>query len=94
ISELGGQNTSSEMASLKEHPEFWQGKRCAILTSASHLPRAMRLAESAGIRAMPIAADYRSSSGPLTLNHLLPEAHRLEKLQIILKEWIAMKIGR
>lgn len=94
ISELPGQNTSSEMASLKERPEYWQGKRCAILTSASHLPRAMKLAEKAGIRAMPIAADYRSDSGPLTINHFMPEAHRLEKIQIIFKEWIAMRISR
>ena len=94
ISELPGQNTSGEMAALKEHPEYWQGKRCAILTSASHLPRAMQLAERAGIRAMPIAADYRSGSGPLTVNHFLPEANRLEKIQIIFKEWIAMRISR
>ncbi len=94
ISELGGQNTSSEMASLKEHPEFWQGKRCAILTSANHLPRAMRLAESAGIRALPIAADYLSSSGPLTLNKFVPEAQELAKLQALIKEWIAMSISR
>ena len=94
IYELGGQNTSSEMASLKEHPEFWQGKSCAILTSASHLPRAMRLAESAGIRALPIAADYRSSSGPLTLNKFIPESQELAKLQALTKEWIAMSISR
>ncbi len=94
ISELAGQNTSSEMASLKNHPEYWQDKRCAILTSAFHLPRAMQLAAQAGIPATPIAADYRGGSGPLTVNQFIPEAEELMKLQYIIKEWIGMQIGR
>lgn len=94
ISELPGQNTSSEMASLKEHPEYWQDKRCAILTSAFHLPRAMRLAERAGVRASPIAADYRSDFSPLTVNDFLPVANGLVNLQMIFKEWIALRISR
>ncbi len=94
ISELPGQNTSSEMAALKEHPEYWQDKRCGIVTSAFHLPRAMKLAERAGVRALPIAADYRSPSGPWIVNHFLPEAEGLVRLQMIFKEWIAMRISR
>ncbi len=94
ISELPGQNTSSEMAAIKEHPEYWQGKRCGILTSAFHLPRAMKLAERAGVRASPIAADYRSSGGPWTVSLFLPEADGLVRLQMIFKEWIAMRISR
>ena len=53
IFELAGQNTSSEIASLKQHPEYWDGKRCAILTSAIHLPRAMQLASRAEIPVFP-----------------------------------------
>ena len=94
ISELPGQNTFSEMAALKEHTEYWQGKRCAILTSAFHLPRSMRLAERAGVRAWPIAADYRSDNGPLTVDDFLPNANGLVNLQMIFKEWIAMRISR
>ena len=94
ISELPAQNTSSEMASLKKHPEYWQDKRCAILTSAFHLPRAMKLAERAGVRASPIAADYQSGYGPLTINEFLPEASGLVNLQMVFKEWIAMRISR
>ncbi len=94
ISELAGQNTSSEIASLKSHPEYWQGKRCAILTSAIHMPRAMRLASRAGISALPIVADYRSGTGPLTCNQFLPDAEELLKLQFVIKEWIGMQVGR
>ena len=94
ISELPGENTSSEMAALKEHPEYWNNKRCGILTSAFHLPRAMSLAKRAGVRALPIAADYRSSRRPWTVNQFLPEAEGLVRLQMIFKEWIAMRISR
>ena len=94
IFEIPGQNTASEMAALKLHPEFWRNNRCAILTSAIHLPRAMQLARSAGITASPIAANYQSSDGPLTLNKFMPEAEELVKIQYIIKEWIAMRIGR
>ena len=94
IFEIPGQNTSSEMAALKEHPEFWKDKRCAILTSAFHLPRAMQLAKRAGVTAIPIAADYRASGSSVTLNQFMPEAEELLTLQHIIKEWIAMRIGR
>ncbi len=94
ISELPGQNTSSEMASLRARPQYWKDKRCAILTSASHLPRALQLARRAGISAMPIAADYRTGNGPLTINQFVPEAEELMKLQLIFKEWIGMQVGR
>ena len=94
ISELAGQNTFAEMASLKEHPEYWQGKRCGILTSAFHLPRAMKLAERVGVQAIPIAADHRTSTGPLTFNHFVPETDGLIRFQMIFKEWLAMRISR
>ena len=94
ISELPGQNTSSEMAALREHTEYWQDKRCAILTSAIHMPRAISLAKRAGVRVLPIAADYRTSTGPLTINQFFPEAESLGRLQTIFKEWIAMRIRR
>jgi uncharacterized SAM-binding protein YcdF (DUF218 family) len=94
ISELPGQNTSSEMAALREHTEYWQDKHCAILTSAIHMPRAISLAKRAGVRAVPIAADYRTSTGPLSINQFFPEAEKLELLHMIFKEWIAMRINR
>ncbi len=94
ITELAGQNTFAEMASLKEHPEYWQGKRCGILTSAFHLPRAMKLAERAGVQAIPIAADHRTSTGPVTFNQFVPETDSLVRFQMIFKEWLAMRISR
>ena len=94
ILELPGQNTSSEVAALREHTEYWQDKRCAILTSASHMPRALALARRAGVRVLPIAADYRTSTGPLTINEFFPDSGNLVRLQLIFKEWLAMRISR
>lgn len=94
IFELPGQNTWSEMAALKEHPEWWKGKRCGLLTSAFHMPRALKLAERAGVQVSPIGADYRAGKGPFIISDLVPDVGHLERLQIIIKEWIGMTVGR
>ena len=94
IFEVAGQNTFSELSSLRDHPEWWKDCRCGLLTSAFHLPRAMRLAEQAGVQVEPLAADYRSSSGPLIVQNFFPEVGELGKISMILKEWIAIRIRR
>ncbi len=94
IVDLPGENTTSEVRSLREHPELWRGKRCGILTSAFHLPRAMRIARREGLELVPIASDYQGSVGPITVTSLLPDARALGTLQSIWKEWIGISIGR
>ena len=94
IFEVAGQNTFSELSSLRDHPQWWKDSRCGLVTSAFHLPRAMKLAEQAGIKVEPLAADYRSSSGPLLVQNFFPEVSELERLSMILKEWIAIRIRR
>lgn len=94
IFEVAGQNTFSELASLREHPEWWKDCRCGLITSAFHLPRAMKLAAQAGVNVEPLAADYRSSSGPLLVQNFFPKVGELERLSMILKEWIAIRIRR
>ena len=94
IFELPGQNTSSEMAALKERPDWGKGKRCGLITSAFHMPRALKLAERAGVQVSPIGADYRAGRGPFMVKDLMPNIGELERLQLIIKEWIGMRIGR
>jgi len=94
IFEVAGQNTFTELSSLREHPEWWKGKRCGLVTSAFHLPRAMRLAEQAGVHVEPLAADYRSNESPLMVQNFFPDVGELEKLNVLLKEWIAIRIRR
>jgi uncharacterized SAM-binding protein YcdF (DUF218 family) len=94
VFELPGQNTYSEIAALKQHPEWWQEKRCGLLTSAFHMSRAMKLAEQAGVRVTPIPADFRAGYGPMTINALIPNAGELRRIQMLVTEWLAMHIGR
>jgi uncharacterized SAM-binding protein YcdF (DUF218 family) len=94
VSELQGQNTYSEIASLKKHPEWWQGKRCGLMTSAFHMPRTMTLAKQAGLTVEPVTADYQSGQGPLLVNSFMPDCSDLFRVQQITKEWIAMLIRR
>lgn len=96
IEKLGGENTFSEMKELAEHKEWWQDKRCAIVTSAFHMPRAMRLAKKMGIVADPIPAHFRSPSKnrPITFDDFLPKADNLSDVHDLFKEWIAGLVGR
>ena len=55
IVRLKGRNTFEEMESIAE--EFGD-RRVGILTSAWHLPRAMRLAESAGVHPVPVPSNF------------------------------------
>ncbi|XZE33069.1 YdcF family protein [Pirellulaceae bacterium SH501] len=93
---IGGQNTSAEMTELAEHSEWWRDKKCAILTSAMHLPRALQLAKARGITADGIASDYQASTlgEPLNIQDFIPNQGALKDLHLWFKEWIAMQIGR
>jgi uncharacterized SAM-binding protein YcdF (DUF218 family) len=94
ISELPGENTSAEMAALKSHPEWWENKRCGLLTSAFHMPRALKLAQAQGVNVIPVAADFRISPSPLLVKDFFPDARDLYRLEILMKEWLGMLIGR
>ena len=97
IEKLGGENTMTEMEELARHPEWWQDKRCAVITSAYHMPRAMRLAKKFGIRADPIPSHFRSSPSktrPITSQDFLPKADNLADFHDLFKEWMAGIVGR
>lgn len=94
IFELSGENTSKEMDSLAEHPEWWRDCKCGVVTSAFHMPRALRLAKQRGIQVIGIPADYRSAQGPFMITDLFPVARELHRFQILLKEWLAAILGR
>ncbi len=94
ILSIGGENTSSEMGELAKHPEWWEGKRCAVITSAMHLPRAMRLASSKGIEIDGIPSDYRGKLKPLTVYEFMPQQEILFNLHSCFREWLGMRLGR
>jgi uncharacterized SAM-binding protein YcdF (DUF218 family) len=94
IGSLRGMNTFQELQSLKEVFDEFQGGRVGILTSAMHLPRAMRLAKAQGIDVVPLAADHISSSQPLTYLDFIPSAGPLCLLAACQHEFMAWFVGR
>ena len=91
---LTGRTTTEEIASLKERPDLWEGKRCGLITSAMHLPRAMRLADRAGLEVIPIPANFRYPNDDFTPLSLIPEAGNLDILSAVGHEALGMLVGR
>lgn len=89
---LPGMNTYEEIQAVKGLPESVHSQRLAILTSALHLPRAMRLSKAAGLEPIPVAADYRVTSRP-RISHI-PTADNLLKVQAAQHEFMAYFLGR
>jgi uncharacterized SAM-binding protein YcdF (DUF218 family) len=96
IETIGGENTYSEMVELSQHQGWINGKRCGLVTSAMHMPRARTLSQRAGLELEPIAVDFGGgpTTHPITLSSFLPSAGSAHTLGLILKEWIAMSLGR
>ena len=91
---LTGINTSEEMKSLKANPDFWEDKRCGLITSAFHMPRAIRLAKAQGLDLIPVAADYRSNRNKFTILELMPSSQATSTIETAIKEYLAALIGR
>ncbi len=94
IEELDGSNTSEELRSVKERPDLWKGKRCGLVTSAFHMPRALSLAKKNGVDVLPIMADYRTSTVRFAFRDLIPGAHGASQSDMALREFLGMLIGR
>ncbi|MFN9720214.1 MAG: YdcF family protein [Planctomycetota bacterium] len=98
VETLGGRNTSEEMKALGER--FRDGKiRVGLLTSAWHLPRAMRLAERNGLYPIPLPADFRSSlaESPTVAKRIeccIPNGGAFSGTWSFAKEYLGMLIGR
>ena len=94
IEELSGSNTSEELRSLKARPDLWSGKRCGLLTSAFHMPRAIGLARKNGVDVLPILADYKIGDGPLGFRDFIPSARGAFLSDLAIREYLGTLIGR
>lgn len=100
ISTLPGKNTYEEIQNVKELLSEFEGQRVGLLTSASHLPRAIRLARRAGmddlvpIAAHHIAVHHTVSNQSYSISHFLPSAQNLEIMAVVQREWMGRLIGR
>ncbi len=95
----GGRNTSEEMRELGKRFSD-SSARIGLLTSAWHLPRAMRLAKTNGLQPVPLPADFRSAlkSGGMTtgqvVESMIPNGSAFGSTWSFAKEFLGMLIGR
>lgn len=95
ITTVGGPNTSAEMAELKKLLADSNGQRIGLLTSAYHLPRAMRLAKAAGLDVIPVAADhFCDPDEPLRFQMFVPSGEAIYTSTLAMKEYLAALVGR
>jgi len=95
VSTIGGANTYEEMQHLKEWIDQQPtGTQVGILTSAWHLPRAMRLAEARGIKAKPVPSDFKSYALAPSVGMVVPTSGCLFISTLGIKEYLARLVKR
>ena len=104
IYDVGGLNTKSEMASLslffKEPPAGWSAKmkssppRVGLVTSAFHMPRALRLAAEKDLEFVPLPCAFRGHGNSWTPRDLIPNVGAGKSFTIAFKETLGRLVGR
>lgn len=90
----GPQNTSQEIEAFATLARERGFKRLGLLTSASHLPRALRLCRVAGVEVTPIPADRRGGRLVLHPALLVPQPSAFRLVQLGLWELAGALVGR
>ncbi|WP_349922183.1 envelope biogenesis factor ElyC [Aeromonas veronii] len=82
-------DTHDEAVSIARH---LKGKRVALVSSATHLPRAMALYRAQGLDAVPAPTDYtaKQSQQPQPLYTYLPKGRYLMYSEAAIHEWIGV----
>jgi uncharacterized SAM-binding protein YcdF (DUF218 family) len=94
ITMIDGRNTAEEMRNLARLVRDAPPARVGLVTSAWHLPRAMRLAKGAGLAVYPVPARFESEElSPLPIC-LVPSPEGFRMTHIALKEGLAYLVDR
>lgn len=98
IEKLGGRTTSEEMALLGQRYGNSES-RVGVITSAWHLPRAMRLADRNGFHPQPLPADFltgppRSMTAGEVISACIPQGGSFMVVSRVAKEYLGMLAGR
>lgn len=89
-----GHNTFEEIQHLKKIMGQLAGPRIGLLTSGTHIARAVRLARAANVEVVPIAADVKSARKSFGFLDIFPRAHSLYRLSQCQHELMARVINR
>ncbi|MGJ7460572.1 ElyC/SanA/YdcF family protein [Halomonas sp. MA07-2] len=80
-------DTGQEAAAVRE--ALGEGARVLLVTSASHMPRAMRHFEAAGLAPLAAPTHYLANRGDgVGLRYLVPSASELRKTERAFYEWM------
>jgi uncharacterized SAM-binding protein YcdF (DUF218 family) len=90
----GPTSTREEIAVLAALADKEGYARFGLVTSAWHLPRAMRSAERLGMSAVPIPADFKSGPPMVTIVHLWPGIDGFAGVRTFAWERLGMAMGR
>lgn len=87
-------NTTQETRAYAEliRSEGWT--RVGLVTSAWHLPRALRLARQAGFDPVPLSADRRGRFRGWSPYWLIPQDHGFDRVHRASWEYLGMLVGR
>lgn len=72
----------------------WGVDRLLLVTSALHMPRAMRQFEAQGLVVFPAATDHEALDTAWDIRKLLPDSDSLDGSGRAIKEWIGFWLGK
>jgi uncharacterized SAM-binding protein YcdF (DUF218 family) len=90
----GPVNTAQEVAAYKELIAERGWKRVGLVSSAWHLPRALRLCARIGLVMVPIPADHRNRPPPPSCFFLVPQEEGFAKVHHACWELLGCWLGR
>lgn len=92
LQKVGGRNTLEEMAILAK--TLPKGGRVGLITSAWHLPRSLRRAESVGLDLIPVPADFATSEMRRSMIRWIPTYNGFKNTSVAFREYLGMAVGR
>ena len=88
VLERASRNTRENATNSKELIEQMSCQKPLLVTSASHLPRAVAAFEKVGVPVFPVSTDLRSVPAGYTALDFLPQAGALAMTTDVMREWI------
>lgn len=100
ILQLPGRNTAEEITAMSEllqspPADFAKSEgRVGLVTSAFHMPRAMKLASNASLNVIPLPSGHRWSDRSWEPSDLIPNAGAISNNTVLVRESLARLVGR
>jgi uncharacterized SAM-binding protein YcdF (DUF218 family) len=87
-------NTRDEIAAYRKLQERFGWSRLSLVSSASHLPRALALARKTGLVMTPLGSDWRGRRKAFQFQDLAPQAEGFMDVQRACWEYLGRWVGR